>query len=143
MRAYFRKQIYLPQDHGSWVFIISPLLIGLLAGGRFSFASFSLVAAAMLAFLMRQPVTIVKAYSGRRSKEDLPAARFSSSHGGIVLLPLIALVEQGFLFVLYLAIPGVLYLPGNSAGKPRGTATGWHRSSQPACCRLQHPQPTG
>jgi hypothetical protein len=109
MRTFFRKQIYLPQDHGSWVFILSPILIGLFAGKGFSFAALSLVIAAMAAFLMRQPVTIaVKAYSGRRSKDDLPAARFwIIAYGLIVLLALIALVAQGFLFVLYLAVPGI------------------------------------
>ena len=109
MRTFFRKQIFLPQDHGSWVFIISPLLIGLLAGEKFGFASLNLVIAAMLAFLMRQPITIVvKAYSGRRSKDDLPAARFwIMIYGLIILLALIALVAQGFLFVLYLAIPAI------------------------------------
>jgi hypothetical protein len=58
---------------------------------------------------MRQPVTIaVKAYSGRRSREDLPAAQFwFILYGGIVLLALVALVAQGFLFVLYLAVPGI------------------------------------
>ena len=73
----FRKQIFLPQDHGSWVFILSPLLIGLFAGRQFNYASFNLIIAAMAAFLIRQPLTIaIKVYSGRRPKGDLPAARF-------------------------------------------------------------------
>jgi hypothetical protein len=69
-RAYFRKQIFLPQDHGSWVFIFSPLIIGLFAGEKFTLASLSLVVASLAAFLLRQPITIaVKAYSGRRAKK--------------------------------------------------------------------------
>jgi hypothetical protein len=28
----FVRHIALPQDHGSWVFLLSPLLIGLFAG---------------------------------------------------------------------------------------------------------------
>ena len=109
MGNYFRKQIYLPQDHGSWVFILSPLLIGLFAGKAFGFASLSLVIAAMAAFLMRQPVTMaVKAYSGRRPKDDLRAAWFwIMIYGLIIVLALTALVAQGFLVVLYLAIPGI------------------------------------
>ena len=109
MRAYLRKQIYLPQDHGSWVFIISPLLIGLFAGKAFHFATLNLVVAAMAAFLIRQPITIaVKAYAGRRSKDDLPAARFwSLAYGFIILAAVIVLIVQGFLFILYLAIPGI------------------------------------
>ena len=75
--TYLRRHIALPGEHGAWVFILSPLLIGLFAGGRWTAASAYLVLAAMFAFLIRQPVTVaVKAYSGRRSKRDLPAARF-------------------------------------------------------------------
>ena len=76
-KTLFRKQIFLPQDHGSWVFILSPLLIGLFAGKNFNYASFNLIIAAMGAFLIRQPLTIaVKIYSRRRAKDELPAARF-------------------------------------------------------------------
>ena len=109
MQKIFRKQIFLPQDHGSWVFIFSPLLIGLFAGGRFTLASFSLVVAAIAAFLIRQPITIaVKAYSGRRSKDDLPAAQFwVVVYGVIALVALIGLTLQGFTYILYLAIPGI------------------------------------
>jgi hypothetical protein len=107
-RDFFRKQIFLPQDHGSWVFIFSPLLIGLFAGGRFTFASLSLVIAAIAAFLVRQPITIaVKAYSGRRAKSDLPAARFwIALYGAIILVALIALLRAGLGYLLLLAIPG-------------------------------------
>jgi hypothetical protein len=106
---YVRKQIFLPQDHGSWVFIFSPLLIGLFAGGQFSPASLSLVVAALAAFLLRQPVTMaVKTYAGRRAKTDLPAARFwIIVYGAVVLLALIGLIAGGFAYILALAIPGV------------------------------------
>lgn len=109
VRPYSRRQIFLPQDHGSWVFIISPLLIGLFAARQFNYASLNLVLAAMAAFLIRQPITMaVKSYSGRRSKDDLPAARFwIMTYGLIILLTLAGLIAQGFLFVLYLAIPGL------------------------------------
>ena len=106
--AYFRKHIFLPQDHGSWVFIYCPLLVGLFAGRRFTFASLSLVIACMAAFLIRQPVlSAVKAYSGRRAKSDLPAASFwIVVYGIIILSALIGLIRAGFGYLLYLAIPG-------------------------------------
>ena len=106
---YFRKQISLPQDHGSWVFILSPLLVGLFAAGRFTLASLSLVIAAITAFLIRQPITIaVKAYSGRRSPSDLRAARFwIAVYGVILLVALAVLIGSGFGFLLLLAIPGI------------------------------------
>jgi len=103
----FRKQIFLPQDHGSWVFILSPLLIGLFAGKHFNYASFNLIIAAMGAFLIRQPLTIaVKIYSGRRAKEELPAARFwMMIYGVITLFALLGLLLEGFGTVFYLAVP--------------------------------------
>ena len=107
--SYLRKQIFLPQDHGSWVFILSPLLIGLFAARQFSSASLYLVIAALAAFLLRQPITIaVKAISGRRARTDLPAAGiWILVYGAIIVLGLLGLVGSGFLYVLYLAIPGV------------------------------------
>ena len=109
MRDYFKKQIALPQDHGSWVFILSPLLVGIFAGGNFTFAAFNLVLAAMSAFMMRQPMTVlVKAYSGRRPKSDLATARFwLLLYGSIACLALLGLMLQGFGFLLFLAVPGL------------------------------------
>lgn len=109
VQSYFRKQIYLPQDHGSWVFIISPLLIGIFAGENFNHATIYLVIAALAAFLIRQPIMIaVKAYSGRRSKADLPVVRFwVLAYGVIVSLALLGLLGAGFVSILYLAIPAL------------------------------------
>lgn len=107
--SYFRKQIFLPQDHGSWVFIFSPLLIGLCLGGKFTLASLSLVIASISAFLLRQPLTIaVKAYVGRRTKSDLSAAGlWIAVYGLIALLALYGLIRAGFAYLLYLALPGI------------------------------------
>jgi len=109
LRFLFRKHIAIPQDHGSWVFILSPLLIGLFAGEHFYPASINLIVAAMGAFLLRQPVSMaIKAYTGRRSRAELPAARFwMLVYGAIILLALAGLIADGFLYILYLAIPGI------------------------------------
>ena len=109
MRENFKKQIAIPQDHGSWVFILSPLLVGLFAGGKFSYSTLSLIIAAMSAFMIRQPLTVfVKAISGRRPKTDLGPARFwLLIYGIIAALALTVLIAQGFGYVLYLAIPAV------------------------------------
>jgi hypothetical protein len=89
MQTYFKKQIFLPQDHGSWVFILSPLIVGIFAGKNISLATFYLIVAAMSAFMLRQPMSMaVKAYAGRRSKDDLPAARFGCSFTLRLLLSL-------------------------------------------------------
>jgi hypothetical protein len=108
MRENFKKQIALPQDHGSWVFILSPLIIGIFADGRFTHGTFNLIVAAMSAFMIRQPLTvIVKVNSGRRPKTDLsPAYFWLFVYGIISALALTALMLKGFGYVLYLAVPG-------------------------------------
>ena len=110
MQAYFNKQIFLPQDHGSWVFILSPLIVGIFAGKNFSSATFYLIVASMAAFMLRQPMSMaVKAYAGRRLKEDLPAARFwILVYAAIASLALAGLIIKGFGYLLYLAVPGGL-----------------------------------
>ena len=109
MEQYLKKQIALPQDHGSWVFIFSPLLVGIFAGGSFTYATFNLIIAALSAFMIRQPVTVaVKAYSGRRPKTDLIPARFwLLVYGSIIALTLLGLLLEGFGHILFLAVPGV------------------------------------
>ena len=108
MEQYFKKQVALPQDHGSWVFIFSPLLVGILAGREFTYATFNFIIVAMSAFMIRQPMTIaVKAYSGRRPKTDLiPACFWLLVYGSIAALALLGLILEGFGYILCLAIPG-------------------------------------
>jgi hypothetical protein len=110
MQTYFKKQIFLPQDHGSWVFILSPLIVGIFAGKNISLATFYLIVAAMSAFMLRQPMSMaVKAYAGRRSKDDLPAARFwVLVYAALASLALIGLITKGFNYLIYLAIPGAI-----------------------------------
>lgn len=108
-QSLFRRHIALPQDHGSWVFLLSPLLIGLFAAGSWSPAAGYLVVAALAAFLIRQPVTIaVKAYSGRRPRRELPPAlAWIGIYGLVGLLALGGLLLQGFGYLLYLVIPAL------------------------------------
>ena len=117
----WRRSIAWPSDHGSWVFLISPLIIGLAVGGRWTATATYLVGAALCGFLIRQPMTVaVKAMSGRRSREDLlPALAWSAIYGFVGALLVTGLIYKGFGYVLYLAIPGVavftwyLYLIAN------------------------------
>ena len=109
MRDYFKKQIAFPQDHGSWVFILTPLVVGIFAGGKFNYATLNLVIATLSAFMIRQPMTIiVKSAAGRRPKSDLAPARFwVLIYGSIAALALTGLILEGFGYVLYLAVPGL------------------------------------
>lgn len=108
-KSLLNPTIAIPQDHGAWVFLFSPLLIGLFAGGRLAWDSAFLALAALMAFLIRQPVTMaVKACSGRRPRSDLPAARFwILIYGAVALAALTGLVLHGFVDIFYLAVPGV------------------------------------
>jgi hypothetical protein len=110
VNKYFVRHIALPTDHGSWVFILSPLLIGLVVGKNWTQASFTLVITALVAFLIRQPVTIaVKAYSGRKSKRDLtPAGFWIVVYGCILIASVGGLIFQGYAFLLWIAIPAAL-----------------------------------
>jgi hypothetical protein len=63
----FRSHIAVPQEHGSWVLLFTPLATGLFAGGSFTIGSLALVSAAVALFLMRQSLTMaVKVLSGRQ-----------------------------------------------------------------------------
>jgi len=108
-QTYLRRHIALPGEHGSWVFILSPLIIGLFAGGHWTVSSLPLVVASLAAFLIRQPVTIaVKAYTKRRSPRDLPAAWLWIGVYGLIGLAAFALLAvQGFAYLLILALPGL------------------------------------
>ncbi len=107
MKTLFHRNIALPQDHGSWVFLLSPLLIGLFAGKTFHAGSVLLVVATLTAFLIRQPVTmLVKIRSGRRSQSDLPTAQFwIALYGFILLLAVSGLLYSGYTTILLLAVP--------------------------------------
>jgi hypothetical protein len=91
------------------VFLLSPLLIGLFAGGRWTTPTLYLIIAATAGFLVRQPVTIVvKVLSGRRPREELPAALFwTTLYTAVGLLHVLGLVVRGFGALLTLAVPGV------------------------------------
>ena len=131
MKKYFRRQIALPNDHGSWIFLLSPLLIGLTAGESWSFASFFLILAAFSAFLIRQPITTaVKIASKRRPKTDLPAASFwIITYGTILMMALAGLMILGSCRAHSLSNSGnthicLAFIPGQQALR---APAGWRR----------------
>jgi len=105
-----RHTFALPSEHGAWVFLLSPLLIGLFAAQQFSPASFFLIITALAAFLIRQPVTItVKAYSGRRPRTDLiPARIWLIVYGLVALIGLTGMLLYGHINLLFLGVPGLI-----------------------------------
>ena len=88
---YFIHQIALPQDHGSWVFILSPLFIGIFAARAFTYATFILMVAAIAIFLLRQPTAImIKAYAGRRPRSEPPGAHLWLGVNGLIAILVLA-----------------------------------------------------
>lgn len=109
LQSISKRYIALPQDHGSWVFLLSPLLIGLFSAGRWRAGTAPLIAALISAFLLRQPVAmVVKIASGRRSRDDLPAAMFWGTLYSLTGLTAVAwLIVLGWGKLLVLALPAL------------------------------------
>jgi hypothetical protein len=105
----WRKSFALPSEHGAWIWWIGPMVVGAAAAGRLVPDFAILCAAALAAFLLRQPVVMaVKVISGRRPREDLPAAAFwTSVYSLIGAMAVASLVARGHPSVLWLALPGV------------------------------------
>jgi len=102
------RQAALPNEHGAWVFLLSPLAIGLAAGGLRP-ASLLLIVAVLAGFLVRQPVTIaVKVLSGRRPKHELSSAGLWLVIYGLVgLAAVIGLLGLRYGFLVWLALPAL------------------------------------
>ena len=109
MQSLFQKQVALPSEHGAWVFLLSPLIIGLVAGKATGPGALALVVAAVSAFLLRQPISMaVKVHSGRRRAAYLsPSIFWTIVYGLIAIFATLVLVNFGHAPVLYLALPAV------------------------------------
>ena len=108
----FQKHIFLPQDHGSWVFVFSPIIAGFNLGG-WGAAQAWIAFSAVAFFLLRQPLTVVvKALSGRRDRRDLPPSILWSSVYGVALISaIVGMILTGQTYVVYwMAAPAVLML---------------------------------
>ncbi|NUM46492.1 MAG: YwiC-like family protein [Anaerolineales bacterium] len=106
---FLKKHVALTQEHGSWVFLFSPLIIGLFAGGKWTAASGFLVWTALAVFLFKQPLTMaVKIASGRRGRQDLPAAYFwMGVYGFFALGGFVGMWVEGVAWLAVLALPGL------------------------------------
>ncbi|MEN8240811.1 MAG: YwiC-like family protein [Chloroflexota bacterium] len=104
----FQKQIAFPSDHGSWVFLLSPLLIGIFTSRTWSSDILYLVLGLLAAFFLRQPAAVaVKAFAKRRSKQVLPSALFwMAGYSAIGLIAIVQLILRGYHTLLWLLIPG-------------------------------------
>ncbi len=106
--AFRTRHIALPNEHGAWVFLFSPLLIGLFTGG-FRPASWLLVLAVLATFLIRQPVIMaVKVRVGRRPRRDIVNITFwLVVYGLIASVALASLASAGHGYLAMLALPAL------------------------------------
>ena len=105
----WRRHYALPAEHGSWIWLLGPLAVGIAAARRLTPDLVPLGLAALAAFLLRQPVTLaVKGLSGRRAREDLkPALAWMAGYSLLAALALAWLLRAGHGRLLALALPGV------------------------------------
>jgi hypothetical protein len=109
-KTVFQKQIALPSDHGSWVFLLSPFLIGVFTASEWSADILILLIGLLAAFFARQPASIaIKVLSKRRSRQDLPASSFwIACYSLIGLIAFVYLARRGYGYLLWLALPGLI-----------------------------------
>ncbi len=105
----FQRHIAVPVEHGSWIFLLGPIMVGLVASGGFKGVQGWVILAALAGFFFRQPLTIfVKVISRRRpAKERLPALFWMGVYGGIALIAVIGMIVQGLGFLVVLALPAL------------------------------------
>ena len=107
--AYLRKHYALPAEHGAWIWLLGPLVLGAAAARRFSPDLLLLLGAGLAVFLLRQPLTLaVKSLSGRRGGDQLqPALAWATAYGLAAIVFLLPLVLRGHARLLWLGLPGL------------------------------------
>jgi hypothetical protein len=107
-----RKYAAVPSEHGSWVFLFSPLLIGITLGQAWNLEGELLAVTALAGFMLRQPVTLlVKVFSWRRPRSDLAAGLFwAAVYALIGAVSFALLASRGYGYLAYLAVPAVITL---------------------------------
>ena len=107
--AIFRRHYAIPAEHGAWAMLFGPFAVGLGLAWRLEWAVLWAFLGALLLFLARQPMIIlVKAWSGRRSREDVsPALAWLLIYGALGLVPLSILIASDYAALLWLALPAL------------------------------------
>lgn len=110
LRRLWRRHLALPAEHGAWIWWLGPLIIGTVAGGQLRPELLVLALAALATFLLRQPATLaVKTLSGRRSRQDLPAAlAWAGIYTVLAVGSAGVLIALGQRRLLLLAVPALL-----------------------------------
>lgn len=115
-RKFFRKQIILPAEHGSWSWLLVPYFVGVIVAESWNLAAFLVLVGGLAGFLMRQPATVaMRSRAGRGRRADGgPALAWAVFFGALALASLLGLLALGLTALLWLLIPlaavFVLYL---------------------------------
>jgi hypothetical protein len=105
--TYFRKQIILPTEHGSWSWLLVPLFVGAGVAGVWNTAVTLILLGALAAFLMRQPASVwLRVQQGRARQDNGPIALgWLLGFGGMAAGCLIGLLMMGHGALLWLFVP--------------------------------------
>lgn len=107
--AWLRKHFAIPAEHGAWVMLLGPFAAGLGLARKLDLDVLWALLGMLLVFLARQPMLIlVKALSGRRSREDArPALVWLVIYGGLALIPAALLIASDRGAVFWLVLPAL------------------------------------
>jgi len=102
------KSIALPPEHGSWGFLLEPILLGLLVAP--SLAGVMMALAVLGAFLMRHPLKIAFTdwRRGKRYARTKTAEQFIAGYGLLALVGLVGAITLAGIDILF---PALLVVP--------------------------------
>lgn len=111
-RKFFRKQLIMPAEHGSWSWLLVPFFVGVIVAGEWNLPVTLVLIGGLSGFLIRQPATIwLRTLTGRGRKSDrTAAAAWTIILAVIAALCLVALLALGMTALFALLIPLAILL---------------------------------
>jgi hypothetical protein len=104
---FFRKQIVIPTEHGSWSWFLVPYFVGLLVAQEWNLAAVLAFVGGLAGFLVRQPaISWMRIRSGRGRKADRNlAAGWTIGLSLVAILSFVGLLLLGRVMLLWLLLP--------------------------------------
>jgi hypothetical protein len=106
-RRFFRKQLVIPTEHGSWSWFLVPYFVGVLVAQEWNFAAVLVLIGGLAGFLVRQPaISWMRIRSGRGRKADLNlAAGWTIGLSLVAIVCFVGLLLMGRVMLLWLLLP--------------------------------------
>jgi len=106
-RRFFRKQLILPTEHGSWSWLLVPYFVGVIVAGTWNLAALLVLIGGLAGFLIRQPASIfIRARNGRgRTSDGPPALIWTLILASVALFCLVGLLALGRSDLFWLLLP--------------------------------------